>query len=325
MKKNISIDGYKDILKSDPDNQVAKQNIVNHYIKNGNTQKAIKFLEECLQKNRYDILAYFILGNIFLSAEDYKKALQNYSRARHINPRSPDINNNLGMVYYKLRSFKEASNYFMECIKIKPDHYIAYCNIAKIHFKERNYEEAINFYSKALKFSSDHKESIEGIGKSYYKIDKFDLAIKYLSELTENKRDDESLLNLTGVCYFNTGKMKEAIDCFTRSLEINPNSIELHRKICLSFQRIDKNSDKGIKYALQLLELDKNSDNSLDIFSKSAGKISKENIILKDINFKKNLVSIYQNENIDSTNISNITLEIIKDSILSKGVDYFII
>ena len=324
MNKTSSIDKYKSILKNNSNNHTAKQNIVNEYIKSGETEEAIKFLKQCINKNRYDVISYFILGNIYLSTKEYTKSVIILERARQINPKSSDVINNLGMSYYNLGDLEKAKNCFTECIEIKSDHYIAYSNIARIFFIKENYKDAINFYSKALSFSNEHIESLEGIGKSYYNIKKFKIAIKYLVELKKYKKNDESLLNIIGVCYFNTNQISEAINYFKKIIKINPESTEALKNLSICYSRIDKNSEKAINYASKLLKLDPNSYEALKIFSDCAKNITIENTISENIEFKNNLLKVCKNKNLEISSISNITIDILKKSILSKGIEDFI-
>ena len=56
-------------------------------------EEAIKFLKQCINKNRYDVISYFILGNIYLSTKEYTKSVIILERARQINPKSSDVIN----------------------------------------------------------------------------------------------------------------------------------------------------------------------------------------------------------------------------------------
>ena len=324
MKNNISIDDYKAILRNDPNNYPAKQNIVNEYIKNGKTKKAIEFLEQCLNENRYDVFSYFILGNVYLSTKEYTKSIKNFERARQIKPASTEIINNLGMSYYNLGDYNKAENCFNKCIEIKSDHYISYSNIAKISFKKESYNEAIDLYSKALSFSNEHIESLEGIGLSYYKIGEFKLAIKYLLKLQKYKNNDENLSNIIGICYFNTNQIKNAVYSFEQSIKINPQSEVAIKNISISYQRINKGSERGVEYSMKLLKINPESYEYLKIFCDCAESITLENSISKNTEFKNNLIRVYENKDIDSKSISNITIDILKKPILSKTIEDFI-
>ncbi|MBI4430867.1 MAG: tetratricopeptide repeat protein [Candidatus Omnitrophica bacterium] len=66
--------------------------------KGGRYQEAINLYEQMLKSGQLYAVVYYNLGNAYARVGDLGKAVLNFERARRLNPRDPEILNNLGYV-----------------------------------------------------------------------------------------------------------------------------------------------------------------------------------------------------------------------------------
>jgi tetratricopeptide (TPR) repeat protein len=73
-------------------------------------------------------------GSLYMMDGDYNSARISLEKAWEINPKDPDVNYNLGFVYYALEEYQKASVYLFAALKLCPDDIEAYKLIAKAYY-----------------------------------------------------------------------------------------------------------------------------------------------------------------------------------------------
>ncbi len=144
-------------------------------------------------------LVLFYRG-VFSAAQD------NFFKALELNPKSAEINNNIGHSYLKMKDLGKSEEYFKKAIEIFPDFSEAYNNLGLLYMDNNKYELAIENIKKAITLFPDFSDAYLNIGNVYQKTDRID----------------------------------EAIDNWSKSIEINPFNEEAKEKIKL-FKKGDVN------------------------------------------------------------------------------------
>lgn len=85
-----------------------------------NYEKAVKINPKHEPAGRGKAHLNFLLGNKFVSEENFNQAYVHYRIAQSIIPNHPDYNNNLGNVCLRLNKFDEAVKYFGKAVKKNP-------------------------------------------------------------------------------------------------------------------------------------------------------------------------------------------------------------
>ena len=146
---------YKKIIKAQPENLIANNNLASLENIKKNYQISLNILENVLK----------------------------------INPNYVDALNNKGIALMGLKHFNEALKIFKKILEIKPDFLNAINNIANCFKLIGNYEDAIEYYKKAIKIKPDYIEAIFNIGLCFYEINNFDEAEKKYIEATKINPD----------------------------------------------------------------------------------------------------------------------------------------
>ena len=69
--------------------------------KEGKNLEAIKFFEKIIKVEPNHFETNFFLGNLYIQNDNFKHAIKFLSKAQSLNPKIPDIHNNLGRIYLR--------------------------------------------------------------------------------------------------------------------------------------------------------------------------------------------------------------------------------
>ena len=69
------------------------------------------------------------LGSIYAQTKNFSKASELWSKAIKINPKIPDVHNNLAMIEITLKNYDKAIEYAQNAIKLNPNFFLAFNNL----------------------------------------------------------------------------------------------------------------------------------------------------------------------------------------------------
>ena len=127
----------------------------------GRQNDAMGLAKKLIEKYPNSSEPYVILGDMQSQAQQFEKAIESYTKATEINPKSLDawfglFSHQIPINYYyklapqNLRSIEKAIYYADKMIEVAPNNPRSYNLRANIDRKESNFEEAKKYYQKAL-------------------------------------------------------------------------------------------------------------------------------------------------------------------------------
>lgn len=145
-------------------------------------------------------------------------------------PNSGDWWVDKGTVYGELKDFEKARECFTQALRVDPRNFFAWRNRGALNLKEGNYIAAIECYNEALKIKPDNDQAIQeraiALAKSREGKD-YDKDIEKLKKsLNSHSKSAVDLLN-KGADNTRAGKFEDALTCFNKALEIDPNFPEV--------------------------------------------------------------------------------------------------
>jgi len=182
--------------------------------------KAQKYLKEALTKNRQDAYAAYTLGQTYLELEDEKNAIAQFQNAIELEPKSQWMYE-LGLICYNQNDYKSALKYFEMAAN-------------KGYNKSNDFYENLGF---AQLYSGDTENGI-----------------KTLNIILERKPNNKELMNNIAYAMYDTKKYNEALDYFTKLLNINPKDATTLYMAGLTFQKLGQ-KEKGQKICDNAIEL----------------------------------------------------------------------
>ncbi|WP_440676401.1 tetratricopeptide repeat protein [Candidatus Pelagibacter sp. HIMB1593] len=189
-KINEAENKFNEILKYDPQNLHALNNLGNIYIQKKNFSKGILFFEKCLKIN------------------------ENFFQAQI----------NKGTCHQNLKQYSDALDSYKKTLEIKPDFIEAYFNIGNCLLKLNKYEDAILNYDKILEKKPKNINAIFNKGLCFEKLEKFEIALKNYNQIIQIEKKFFIAHLHKGNCLKQLHCFQEAIDSYNKAIEIGSNS-----------------------------------------------------------------------------------------------------
>lgn len=184
--------------------------------------KAEKYLIDALSKNEKDAEAAYTLGRTYLELEEEKKAIAPFEKAVALEPTRSQWQYELGLLYFSQNDFKNSLKYF---------------DLA-----------ATNGYNRTSDFYENY-----GFAQIY--TGDAENGIKTLNIVMERKPNNKELLNNIAHAFYDTKKYKDALDYFTKILNLNPQDATTLYMAGMTFQKLGQ-KEKGEKICDKAISMD---------------------------------------------------------------------
>ena len=106
-----------------------------------------------LDQNNYE--AHVGRGIVHLEAKDYKRSVEEFTRAEGIDPGRPDGSLGLAEVHFHRKQFNKAIRHYTQCLKLDDKLAQAYCNRGLSYYYQKNYKKAFLDLMKAYDLDSE--------------------------------------------------------------------------------------------------------------------------------------------------------------------------
>lgn len=176
--------------------------LADHPEKKSHVEKILQELEKILSGDRdpRSFRVHVQLQRAFsdMETDRYDSAAARLEQLVAIEPENSAIFYNLGVVYTFLGRVDEAIAHFAKAVELSPDYVEAYYNMGQIHLiKKRDASQALNYFDKAVAIRPDY------IGAHHQR----------------------------GVAYELVGDTKKAVDCWEKTLELDPENKQARENI----------------------------------------------------------------------------------------------
>ena len=117
---DAAIQGYQDLLKSDPKNAVFLNMIGIAYLDLANFDQAKKYFQRSSRADKKYSSAVNNLGMVYYHQKNFRAAIREYQRAVTIDPSQAGAHSNLGFAYYNSNKYPEAAVEFQKALDLDP-------------------------------------------------------------------------------------------------------------------------------------------------------------------------------------------------------------
>jgi protein O-mannosyl-transferase len=179
-------------LSVDPSSEIAHSALGEYFLNMDQPDKAIFHLQNVIQINPFNARAFFILGGIFETRNDYALAEKYYKKALQLDYDPVRTHNSLGVILLKNNRLKEAEKLFSKIIKTNPNFPESYNNLGLLMEKKGDKQKAIEYYRQAIKIQPDFITAYNNLGVVLYSNNKREEAIncfKKAIEIDSNRKD----------------------------------------------------------------------------------------------------------------------------------------
>jgi len=142
---------FQEVLAVIPEHVDARRNLAKTYLELGDTDKAKKHLNECLQIDPKDSWSYIMLGNIYARNErNLDVAEFYYAKCVELNPNDGMLLNNYASLMMEKGNFTKAEELFKKAMKLNPGYPHTYFGLALLYKVAGDPEESLKVLERLL-------------------------------------------------------------------------------------------------------------------------------------------------------------------------------
>ncbi|MCX8166380.1 MAG: tetratricopeptide repeat protein [Candidatus Micrarchaeota archaeon] len=178
-----------------------------------------------------DAKSYFNKGNIHYEKGEYKKAIEQYTKAIVLNRLYSEAYFNRALCYYNLKDYDSAIEDYTKALELDPNNPILYNNRGDAFYLKEDYKKAIEDYSKALTLNNKYMKAYYNRGLAHACIEEYEKAIEDFSNAIDLAPSFAQSYHLRGMCYEYLKQYEKAKEDFTKALELNPDFEEAKERL----------------------------------------------------------------------------------------------
>ncbi len=200
------------------------------------------------------------LGEAHMLSGNYTAALSKLLEAKELNPESPYIYDDLGLVYIAKGRPDLAIQNFEKALEIKPDYTPALNNLGTAYLARQEWDTAISIFKKInndLLYATPYMP-MSNIGWAYYNKKRYNLAKKYYLEALKMEPKFVPALRGLGLTYIALGEYSQAIKTLEKGAKLAPNLPETFLALGDAYQKARnyKNALTNYHKVIELAEED---------------------------------------------------------------------
>lgn len=157
----------KEIIKINPGNLKARMNLAEHYIVRGKLQDAVNELNDIKEKLPSYPRVNHLLARVFLAQGDLAEAKKMAQLELKLNPNLDSAFYIVGEVYRQAREYREAVSNFEKAISKNGKSVEALMGLAWIRLNQNLASEALDLYTRAVKIEPNNAEIHRQLGLTY--------------------------------------------------------------------------------------------------------------------------------------------------------------
>jgi len=198
------------------------------YQATGETEEAVRVLDEAMQAGIDDAETLGRIGEIYRILKQYDKANIALVQALEKEPQNENYLLSLARSYNGAGKYQEAITKYQALLEIKPDEFTYYLEMGRQYKGIGDYNQALAQYQKVAEIKPQALEGYYFQADLYQEQEKFDEAIRLYQKALEIRPNHyESLLNL-GRSYLGTGEYGRAIEQYRLAIESVPDRVEAY-------------------------------------------------------------------------------------------------
>jgi len=167
------------ILKTDPDNEQAVEQLTQLLMDEGKSEEAVRLLEGITEHSATPVLLD-LLGDAYTQAHELPKAETAYRKAADMDPSELSHQRGLGQTLLAEEKFKEALAVYQKLSDLMPDDSDVYLRIAQIYRELHQLDKAEENLVKARQYAPGSLEVMYNEGMLYESQGRYDDAIRVL-------------------------------------------------------------------------------------------------------------------------------------------------
>lgn len=274
-----ALDIYKDVIRIEPDNVMARVALVDYYKQQGETDKADAMIVEMIlspktgNDERYDLL------NKYIEEEDSartspRQTLDLLDKAIQIPPRSEKIAElKAAYMLYNGMDSVDITEAFATVLDINPENSMARLQCIKGAADAEDYERLFKLAKDGTIYDPDAIVFHYFLAGEYYRrglkdeaFTTFTQAQQLINDATDTQLASDIYANI-GYLLYDKKQKKESFDAFDKSLKFNEDNIECLNNYAYYLTLENENLDKAEVMGRKIVEAEPDNANFLDTYA----------------------------------------------------------
>jgi len=184
----------KGILKSDPENEPAVEQLTQLLMDEGKSTEAVTLLESITTHSSSPVLLD-LLGDAYTQAHDLAKAEAAYAKAADLDPSEPSHQRGLGQTLLAEEKYPEALKVYEKLSDVMPDDSDIYLRIAQIYRELHQLDKAEQNLVKARQYAPGSLEVMYNEAMLYQAQGRYEDAIRVLSNAVTDIKEQSPALS----------------------------------------------------------------------------------------------------------------------------------
>jgi tetratricopeptide (TPR) repeat protein len=186
-------DVLRGILKDDPENESAVEQLTQLLLDEGKASEAVALLEGMTHRSSSPLL-FDLLGDAYVQTKDLPKAEEAYRKAVELDPTELSHQRGLGQTLMSEEKFPEALGVYQKLAEVIPDDADIYLRIAQIYREMHQLDRAEESLVKARQFAPGNLEVMYNEAMLYQAQGRYDDAIRVLSDAITGVKGQSAVL-----------------------------------------------------------------------------------------------------------------------------------
>ncbi|VVB65742.1 Photosystem I assembly protein Ycf3 [Candidatus Gugararchaeum adminiculabundum] len=203
-----------------------------------------------LEESQIQCISYKNRGSADNSIGDYEQAIEDFTRAIEIDPKSAGAYNNRGTAYYMMKDFRRAVDDCTEAIRLAPEFSSAHNNRGAFRLGMRKYRKAMEDFDKAIAINPKNEGAHNNRGAACYGLKKYKRAVKNFTKAIGIKPwYPEAYLN-RGNAWMGLGEYGKAIEDYDVATAMRQGYADAYKNRGICYAKLGKNELAGIDFAV---------------------------------------------------------------------------
>ncbi len=188
----------------------------------GINQDALKAFLDAAEMDPSDANPIFLAGLLYFQDNKFAEAIRQFKRVLIINPRYPRAHYQLGLTYLKMGTFDLALQESELERAINPNLADAFELAAETFYMRKQFANCASHYQKAVSLRSADTEMYVKMARCYRLSGAVESALSLLKQAAARESGSASIYKELGATYHVRGLASEAIESYTRYLQLAP-------------------------------------------------------------------------------------------------------
>ena len=254
------------VVKQEPDNEPALEQLSQLLIDEGRPQEAIDLLEQAVSDSASPDL-YDLLGEAYSQLKMYSKAEAAYRRAADEDPDDPGHRHGLAQALMAQDKYAAALEQFQKLSQLEPGNWENHLRASQLQRHLGQFNEAESSLARARQLAPGNLEILYNQALLEEEEGRFEDAVKILTDAIAGIKNEPGtnanalgiLYEQLGHTYRDQGNYAAALDAFQQMAKANPDSAKRAKMLMIDTYRESHDMDRAIAEAKKALDQDPKS------------------------------------------------------------------